>query len=235
MSGHGHDDIENEMDVVLENLAMFLGRMLHARQQLDEFEQIVSLAARIMELPKARISNPADALITLDQPNEDEMCTVCLEAQTDCVTPCDHHFHRACLEPWFELSPFDDDEDDMRHTNVCCPTCKHTLSTICGDQPAGMTFQEVPSEERDGYLVIEVTYQESTQHFYLPDSEPGRDALARLRKAFDLGILFTTDADGDVVSNGFDLKRQKCGSAADGFPDETYFFRLHHALKSVHL
>ncbi len=237
---------ENEMDAVLVALSTYLQRYIATENGnnhngpsiFDELETMISLAARLVPDPVVHIGEPCDALIPLPADDDtDETCAVCLDSdeRVDCITPCQHYFHRECLKPWFALEPFDDDPTDMRPANVSCPLCKRLLATVIGEQPDGLTFEHGVDPEDDSFLTIDVTYNDMAERFYIPNTEPGEDAVRRLKQAFEQRLLFRAGPDGYLRTNGFDLKSQKTGDIADAFPDETYFYRLDRALRSVYL
>ena len=40
-----------------------------------------------------------------------EECAICFNSNTDYITPCNHHFHKECIEKWYKVKP-------------TCPLCR---------------------------------------------------------------------------------------------------------------
>ena len=40
-----------------------------------------------------------------------EECAICFNSNTDYMTPCNHHFHKECIEKWYKVKP-------------TCPLCR---------------------------------------------------------------------------------------------------------------
>jgi len=49
-------------------------------------------------------------------------CSICLnnELELDYITPCNHRFHRKCINVWFE---------SLEHRDKTCPQCRHVIET----------------------------------------------------------------------------------------------------------
>lgn len=49
-------------------------------------------------------------------------CSICLnnEIDLDYTTPCNHKFHKKCIEVWFE---------SLGHRDKTCPQCRHVIDT----------------------------------------------------------------------------------------------------------
>lgn len=70
-----------------------------------------------------------------------EVCSICTEAEgIDCITPCMHRFHRACVNPWVV-------------TKETCPNCRtkvysHELLTVV-PPPAERDQKSGPEEQKE--------------------------------------------------------------------------------------
>ncbi|KAJ1160708.1 hypothetical protein NDU88_001201 [Pleurodeles waltl] len=133
---------------------------------------------------------------------EEENCSICLDAFTNKITTkCKHSFCKECWERAIS-------------TNSQCPICKTVYGEMKGNQPDGrMThvIQEKTPLPGFGYQcgTIEISYvfhdgvqsdnhpnpgqryTGTTRHAYLPDNPEGREVLRMLYKAFHQKLTFT--------------------------------------------
>jgi len=55
------------------------------------------------------------------------MCSICLESKDlDYTTPCNHKFHKECIESWFETDS---------HQEKTCPECRSTIIILPTEEP----------------------------------------------------------------------------------------------------
>lgn len=55
------------------------------------------------------------------------MCSICLESKDlDYTTPCNHKFHKECIELWFETDS---------HQEKTCPECRSTIIIFPMEEP----------------------------------------------------------------------------------------------------
>ena len=55
------------------------------------------------------------------------------------------------------------------------------------------------------------TYRGLTQNAFLPNTPEGRRVLIDLKRAFDLGMVFTLSSSGNIILGGIPLKPQISG------------------------
>ncbi|XP_077983239.1 uncharacterized protein LOC144438082 [Glandiceps talaboti] len=136
-----------------------------------------------------------------------------------------------------------------------CPFCTLVVFLMKGNQPFGKmdiyTDKHDSLEGYEGKGVITITYNFSdgtqgknhpnpgkrysgtTRRAYLPANSEGQSVLKLLKRAFDMGLLFTigksvtTGQDNCVVWNDVHHKTSKTGGPARyGYPDPTYLRRV---------
>ncbi|XP_070574032.1 uncharacterized protein [Ptychodera flava] len=136
-----------------------------------------------------------------------------------------------------------------------CPFCSIVVLLIRGNQPPGSMEhylekdRHLPGFDQVGTIVILYDFKDGFQGVnhpnpgelylgtqrtaYLPANAEGREVLGLLKKAFDLGVLFTigtsvtTGTDNCVVWNDVHHKTSRSGGPARyGYPDPTYLDRV---------
>ena len=122
---------------------------------------------------------------------------------------CNHHFHKACIEQWFESNG-----------KQSCPTCGHVYGITKGPQPSNGQMKisylptPLPGFENDKYgykelPTVEINYSfpsgiqgplnpnpgkpfsGTSRKAYLPNNKEGKQILQLLQKAFSDQHIFT--------------------------------------------
>ena len=164
-----------------------------------------------------------------------------------------HYFHKSCIKDWLSIK-------------MECPYCKIPFQGIVpGPQPNNGIMAisinhtiTVPGEPTSGAIAIMFSFDNGIQDsrhpspgqqyfgtyrkVFLPNSIEGKNALARLKYAWDIRILFnvgtslTTGRSNCVIWNGIPFKtRLDGGPAYHGYPDPGYFAELNTALDAQHV
>lgn len=176
-------------------------------------------------------------------------CLMCMNLNKYPVEPwhCnqDHYFCVSCIKTFLEK------------TGICLQCQKESISE--GSQPIGwMTWNTLPETSLPGYEncgIITIYFKfdggiQGPEHpnpgqpysalfttVYLPGNADGYEACSLLKKAFEMGLLFTigkcltTGEENQIVWNGIELKTTQTGGPASyGYPDPSYLDRLKNQL-----
>jgi deltex-like protein len=183
-----------------------------------------------------------------------DKCEICLENATAentlvKMTECSgsHYFHKSCIERWLNVK-------------MECPYCKIAFpGVVPGPQPdsgtmvIGITKNNIPGEVSNGSIAILFMFQDGIQDsrhqspgqrytgtyrtVYLPNTIEGKNAVKRIKYAWDVRILFnigtslTTGQPNCIIWNGIPFKtRLDGGPALHGYPDPGYLAELNAAL-----
>ncbi|XP_077982412.1 uncharacterized protein LOC144437361 [Glandiceps talaboti] len=171
-------------------------------------------------------------------------CEICTDSDMTLMAMrcCQNTMCHTCFRRHFEL-------------NGKCPFCSLVVLVKRGNQPTGEMesvvedFQHLPGYERDGTIVLSYHFPDGIQttdhpnpgqpysgtyrRAYLPNNREGRQVCTLLRKAFDLGLLFTigksvtTGVHNCVIWNDVHHKTSRTGGPQGyGYPDPTYLDRV---------
>ncbi|XP_077982751.1 E3 ubiquitin-protein ligase DTX3L-like [Glandiceps talaboti] len=169
---------------------------------------------------------------------ESKNCKLCMKTGVVVMTmnSCQDTLCKTCFDSHFENGSH-------------CPVCNRIVLLQRGHQPKGKmeTYfendQHLPGYTTDGTVVVKFDIPEGTQTnvnpnrgkpytgvsmvSYLPSNEEGRLVLDMLKKAFDLGLLFTINTSNCVVPNDVHFKTSRTGGpVVHGYPDPNYLHRV---------
>jgi len=73
------------------------------------------------------------------------MCSICLESKDlDYTTPCNHKFHKECIESWFQTDS---------HQEKTCPECRSTIIILSMEEPKDEISYD-PKKIASGILLL---------------------------------------------------------------------------------
>lgn len=182
----------------------------------------------------------------------DEACSICMldEGEFIKMNDCDHSFHTECITRALQ-------------SKLECPLCRTPMEGyVRGPQPIGfmayMIFNDlsIPGELLKGFILIRylfkngiqderhpnpgVPYEGTIREVYIPKTIEGERALRRLKKAWDLGVIFqvgtsaTTGKRNCIIWGNIPFKTY-LQPGPHGFPDPDYMANLHRALDHLHI
>ncbi|CAF1189857.1 unnamed protein product, partial [Adineta ricciae] len=179
----------------------------------QKFEELQRMSSDHWGQPSAGVTTDGNVNSAAPQTNAaTDPCVICMEDRnsTSVLLPiCQHTFHRACIEQWFQLSG-----------KQTCPTCGYLYGISKGPQPALGEMRvnylptPLPGFTNEQYGIgeaptIEITYTipsgiqgplnphpgqpftGTNRKAYLPNTQEGKYVLELLRRAFNDQHVFT--------------------------------------------